>query len=99
MSLALNLAHSLIQNKLQALALTHLTVRVQKRSLFIYSIDQDQDEHYRAAITLLAHNLFMLSIANPRGRLQPVPYFGNVTELLSILTDKFAFALTRWSRE
>lgn len=97
MSLSLYLAQTIIQNTLQERSLTHLAVRVHNSSLFIYSTEQ-QGETYRAAITHFSDNLFMLSIANPRGRWQPTPFFGQVSELLPILTDKFAFALTRWSK-
>ncbi|MFD0673887.1 hypothetical protein [Cohnella sp. GCM10027633] len=96
MSLALQLAHTLIQNTLHAHALTHLAVKIHQSSLFIYSVERGQDEAHRAALTQFAGDLFMLSIANPRGRWQPVPYFGQPSELLPVLTGKFAFALTRW---
>ncbi|MFC5530671.1 hypothetical protein [Cohnella yongneupensis] len=98
MSLALHLAHMLIQNSLHARSLTHLSVKIQGSSLYIYSLDKQQDESCRAALTMFAGNLFMLSVANPKGQWQPVPYFGQPSELLSVLTNKFAFALSRWSK-
>ncbi|CAM3765239.1 hypothetical protein COLU111180_07335 [Cohnella lubricantis] len=98
MSLAVYIARTLIQNKLHSLALNHLNVRVHSRSIFIYSTENEEPaEAYRAAMTLLPHNMFLLSIANHRGKWQPLPYVGTAPELLDVLTNKLAFALVRWS--
>lgn len=87
----------LIMNKFHTLALSHLSVRIHDRSLFIYSMEQ-HDEAYRAALTLFPSNMFILSIANHRGEWQPTPYIGRASELVSVLTKKFAFALARWPK-
>lgn len=94
--MALSIAHILIQSKLHALAHTHLMVRIHERTLFIYSMENNE-EAYRAALTMFPGNRFILSIANHRGHWQPMPFIGSAQELLPVLTKKFAFALARWS--
>jgi hypothetical protein len=95
MSLSLFIAHSLIHNKLQALELTHLLARIHHRNLIIYSVENGQ-EIYRAVFTSFLDNEFILSVANHRGVWQPTPFIGPVRELMTILTDKLVFTLSRW---
>ncbi|TFE19453.1 hypothetical protein [Cohnella luojiensis] len=95
MSLALHSASLYIQNKLHALAHSHLSVRIHDRNLVIYSLERE-DETYRAVLTCFPGNEYMLCIANHRGGWQLIPQFGSIPELMSILTGKLAFTLTRW---
>ncbi|RKP50016.1 hypothetical protein D7Z26_19565 [Cohnella endophytica] len=95
MSLALHLAYQFIQHELHSLAHTHLSVRIHKSSFIIYSIESDQIAN-RAILTPFPGNEYVLSIASPRGRWQLIPYAGQLSEQMSILTGKLAFSLTRW---
>jgi hypothetical protein len=95
LSLALQLAHVFIHNKLQMLALTHLCVRIKDSSLVIYSVEENKEAN-RAILTPFPGNEFVLSIANHRGGWQLVPYVGSLPDRMSFLTEKLAFALIRW---
>jgi len=95
LSLALCKAHQLIDQKLQEHACTHLHTRLEGDSLYIYSIEHDE-EAYRAALTMCDTNEFALSLMDPKGRWQPTEYRGEITEIAAALTSTFAFALIRW---
>lgn len=96
MSLVLQLALAELQNKFQELTLTHLRVRIQDRDLLIYSIEKEQEVH-RALLTPYPGSIYMLSIASPHGDWQLIPMVGSLGEMMSILTSRLSFALTRWS--
>jgi hypothetical protein len=95
LSLALHLAHQLIQNQLHAHAFNHLMVRVHESQLLIYSVEQ-QGEVGRAILSHSPGDEYLLSIASPRGSWQPTPFAGPLPELISVLTGKLAFVLARW---
>jgi hypothetical protein len=96
LALALELAKVFIQNKLQAMTMTHLHVRRQgRRSLIIYSLEWNEVA-IRAILTRLPRNDFVLSIANHRGKWQLIPLIGPLPELLFVLTEDLAFTLARW---
>ncbi|QJD86444.1 hypothetical protein [Cohnella herbarum] len=95
MALALELAKTFIQNKLQAMAMTHLHVRRQGRCLIVYSVEWDEVA-IRAILTLMPRNDFVLSIANHRGKWQLIPLVGPLPEMMAVLTEDLAFSLARW---
>ena len=95
MALALEFAEIFIQNKLQTLAMTHLYVRTQSRSLIIYSIERD-GETTRAILTQLLGHEFALSISNHRGKWQLIPLVGPLSEMMNLLTEDLTFVLARW---
>jgi len=94
-SLALQSAHKLIEQRLQEHACTHLHTRIEGNSLYVYSVE-DGEEAYRAAMTLCKTNEFALSIADHRGYWQPVPFRGEISEIADVLMSTFAFSLIRW---
>ena len=95
LSLVMYLAQQLIDQKLQEHACTHLFTRIERDSLYIYSIEQGE-EAYRAALTLCGANQFAVSLTDPKGYWQPTEYRGSIAEMAAELTSTFAFALTRW---
>ncbi|BBI31335.1 hypothetical protein [Cohnella abietis] len=95
MALDLELAEIFIQNKLQAIEMSHLYVRTQSKSLVIFSMEQDE-EAIRAILTQFSGDEFLLSIADPRGEWQLIPHTGTLTEMVEVLTDELTFALARW---
>lgn len=98
MSLSLESAQTFIQNKLRALALTHLCVCIHDRNLVIFSISE-QKEACRTILTLFPGGAYVLSIANHRGNWQLIPMVGALPVLMDVLTKQLAFALSRWHGE
>ncbi|WP_027092265.1 hypothetical protein [Cohnella thermotolerans] len=95
MSLSLHMAHTFLQFNLHAMNFTHLFVRVENDNLVVYS-REDGEEVTRALLTQIHRNGYLLSIACPRGGLQPTPYVGTLGDLIPILTGKLAAVLARW---
>lgn len=95
LSLVMHMAQQLIDQKLQEHACTHLFTRIERDSLYIYSIEQDE-EAYRVALTLCGANQFAVSLTDPKGYWQPTEYRGDIKEMAAELMNTFAFALSRW---
>ena len=96
MDLDLKISLGFIRNKLQAMGLTHLSVRSQGRSLIIFSMEP-KEEAIRAVLTRLdGRQEYVMTIANHRGKWQLVPVVGPLQEMLDMLTDELAFTLAYW---
>ena len=71
----------------------HLHVRAYAQHLVIYT--QDEDERWnRARLTSLQSGQYQLGMADRRGKWEPTPFTGTLTELLTMLVNDLAFVLT-----
>lgn len=98
MSFALESAQIFIQNKLRALALTHLCVHIYDRNLMIFSVSK-QEKAYRASLSFFSGGIYVLSVANHRGNWQLIPLVGTLPEIMAVLTNELVFTLSRWQDE
>ncbi|MFC5404336.1 hypothetical protein [Cohnella soli] len=95
MNFALYLACTFLERSLRMFDLDHLKVRMQERTLVIYS-EESGKQSPRAIFTLFPGNQFLLFVANHRGKWQPTPFIGTAAEVWKVLTSKCVFALARW---
>lgn len=71
----------------------HLHVRAYGQHLVIFT--QEEDERWnRARLTALRSGQYQLGMADRRGKWEPTPFTGTLTELLTMLVNDFAFVLT-----
>ncbi len=71
----------------------HLHVRAYGQHLVIYT--QEEDERWnRARLTSLPNGQYQLGMADRRGKWEPTPFTGTLTDLLTTLVEDFAFVLT-----
>lgn len=81
-----------LENKLHTKGFTHLCVRVHGKHLVIYS-EYEGEKVNRARLTQLKQQFYVLGMANHRGAWEPTPFTGSLSELETMLTGQFAFAL------
>ena len=71
----------------------HLHVRAYGQHLVIYT--EEGDERWnRARLTSLQNGQYQLGMTDRRGKWEPTPFTGTLTELLTMLVEDFAFVLT-----
>jgi len=70
----------------------HLYVQAKSKHLVVYSKDGDNLVN-RARLSSISHGTYQLSMADHTGRWEPTPYTGDLTEITTLLTEDFSFAL------
>jgi len=94
-NLMLESACDTLENKLHAKGFTHLRVRVHGKHLVIY-MEYEGQKVNRARLTQIKQQFYVLGMANHRGTWEPTPFTGSLTELTTMLTEQFAFALAEF---
>lgn len=89
---ALESACITLKRELHEKGFTHLQVRVYGSHLVVFT-EQEGVKENRARLTYMKQQVYVLGIANHRGKWEPTPFNGTVNELLILLTGQFAFAL------
>ncbi len=88
----LKVACDTLENKWHAKGFTHLYVRVHGKHLVLYSENEDEKVN-RARLTQIKQQYYVLGMANHRGTWEPTPFKGSLSELETMLTGQFPFAL------
>ena len=70
-----------------------LHVHAYGQHLVIYT-QEDDDRWNRARLTSLQRGQYQLGLTDRRGKWEPTPFTGTLTELLTMLVNDFAFVLT-----
>ena len=70
----------------------HLHVRASAPHLVIHTKDE-AERWNRARLTSLRSGQYQLGMADRRGKWEPTPFTGTLTELLTMLVNDFAFVL------
>jgi len=95
MPMSLQQAQKLLQLALHTRKFDHLNVRAHGTYLTVYSREEGE-KALRVLLLQLGADCFWLNLAGPKGKIQPTPFVGSVSELFPILTGKLAFSLARW---
>ena len=81
------------ENVLHEKGFPYLHVCASGQHVAIYT--QEDDGHWnRARLTSLQSRQYQLGITDRRGKWEPTPFTGTLTELLTMLVKDFAFVLT-----
>ena len=81
------------ENILHEQGFAHLHVRAYGQHLVIDT--QEDDERWnRARLTSLQSGQYQLGMTDRRGKWEPTPFTGTLSELLTMLVHDFAFVLT-----
>lgn len=86
----------LLENELHEQGYAHVQVRPYGSHLVIFSVEEGQRVN-RARLTKVSTQYFTLSMADHRGKWEPTPLRGTMTEMLMLLTQQFPFVLVPWS--
>ena len=81
------------ENVLHDKGFAHLHVRAYGQHLVICT-QEDDDRWNRARLTSLQRGQYQLGLTDRRGKWEPTPFTGTLTELLTMLVNDFAFVLT-----
>lgn len=86
----------LLESELHERAFDHLQVRPHGSLLVIFFLEEGERVN-RARLTKVSVQYVILSIADHRGMSEATPFHGTMTEIVTLLTEQFSFALVPWS--
>lgn len=81
-----------IEKTLKDRGFYHLKVLARGNHLVIYS-EYGEDKINRARLTHLGGNIYVLGMADHRGKWEPTPFTGSIQDLVEMLMTQFSFAL------
>jgi len=84
-----------VERELRQKGYDYLKTAARGSHIVIYT-EENGEKVNRSRLTKLKGDTFMLGMADHRGNWEPTPYEGNVKELISMLTEQFPWALTKW---
>ncbi|TFJ92656.1 hypothetical protein [Lentibacillus salicampi] len=84
-----------LEGILERKGFTHLNVRKHGNHLVIYSVEDDEKVN-RARLTKVTAQYYQLGMADHRGKWESTPFRGTMDEMVTLLTNDFAFALAPW---
>lgn len=87
---------STIENELHKKGFYHLCVRIHGKNLVIYSEEEGGEKINRARLTRINSQTYQIGIADHRGKWECTPFLGTLSEMLTMLTEQFSFALAKW---
>lgn len=84
-----------VEKELRSKGFDYLKIAARGSHIVIYT-EENGEKINRSRLTKLKGDIFMLGMADHRGRWEPTPYEGNVKELISMLTEQFPWVLAKW---
>ena len=84
-----------IETELSKKGFIHLRVRIHGKNLVIYS-EEEGEKINRARLTRINSQTYQIGMADHRGKWDHTPFSGTLSEMLTMLTEQFSFALVKW---
>jgi len=87
-----------VEKKLGENSLTHLHVAIRGSSIVIYS-EYEKEKENRCRFTKIRRGLYIMNMANHSGKWEPVPFEGDLPELVNMVIEQFPWILTDYSTD
>jgi len=89
---------SYVEKRLQENQLTHLHVTIRGNNIVVYS-EYEKHKENRCRFTQIQTGLYIMNMADHRGKWELTPFEGLLNELLQMLIEQFPWVLTDYASD